>query len=180
MAKSNLIKLAKGSDKKEKVVKKPVEKKVKEVPLTPEQERDLKAKAKVDELLQGVDLTLKKPDEELLEMEAPEGSKDVEWLEEQLGILSDENARLKGELEVAKGDYGKLFAEFQKVKQGGQNEVMLVNPESDGAVKESVIKLFNEIQANHISMGRNFVIVPPAFLNRLIVFFPFLQDLKRF
>jgi len=29
-------------------------------------------------------------------------------------------------------------------------------------------------------MGKNFVIVPPAFLNRLIMFFPFLQDEKKF
>lgn len=175
MAKSNLIKMATGSNKKEKPVKKSVEKKVVEKPLTPAEERDLKAKAKVDELLQGVELTIKKEDD-LLEVENETVDKNIEWFEEQLTLLSDENTKLKGELEVAKGDYGKIFAELQK-KQGS---VVQSGGEVDTALKAKVIQLFTEIQANHISMGRNFVIVPAAFLNRLIMFFPFLQNEKRF
>jgi len=175
MAKKSLVSLAKGADKKEKPVKKPVEKKVKEVPLTPEQERDLKAKAKVDELLQGVELSIKKEDD-LLEVESEVVDKNIEWFEEQLTLLSDENTKLKGELDVAKGDYVKIFNELQK-KQGA---VAQSGGEVDTALKAKIVQLFNEIQQNHISMGRNFVIVPAAFLNRLIMFFPFLQNDKRF
>jgi hypothetical protein len=175
MAKQNLVKLAKGNagkttTAKPKTTKAPAKKA--EKPLTPAQERDLKAKQKVEELLQDVELTPKK-DEELLEVES-EPIKGVDWLEEQVTTLSDENTRLKGELTVAKRDYEKLFAEFQKVKTGG------VSVSDDSALKVNIIKLFNEIQANHMALGRNFVIVPPAFLNRLIMFFPFLNDEKKF
>jgi hypothetical protein len=93
-------------------------------------------------------------------------------------LLSDENTKLKSDLEVAKIDYGKLFTEFQKLRQG--KDIVLTNPDADSAIKTTLVKLFNEIQTNHLALGRNFVIVPPAFLNRLIMFFPFLQDEKRF
>jgi hypothetical protein len=180
MAKSNYAKLAKGGEKKEKVTKKPVEKKVKEVPLSPEQERDIKAKETVSKLLEGSEIFASPTDvnkEELLELSGEE-NKSVEWLEEQVTLLSDENTKLKSELEVAKIDYGKLFTEFQKLRQG--KDIVLTNPDADSAIKTTLVKLFNEIQTNHLALGRNFVIVPPAFLNRLIMFFPFLQDEKRF
>ncbi len=176
--KSNLVKLAKSdgeTKKKITTVKKAT--KVEKV-LTPEEERDLKAKQKVNELLKDVDLMPKKEGEELLELDEGKENKSVEWLEEQLVALSDANAKLKSELDVAKGDYTKLFAEFQKIKQGG--DVVLSNNDVDTPLKASIVKLFNEIQANHLALGRNFVIVPPAFLNRLIMFFPFLEGEKRF
>ena len=175
----SLIKLAKGGDKKEKTPKKPAEKKVKETPLTPEQERDLKAKQKVEELLQDVPLISNpKKDDELLELADSETAKNIEWFEEQLKALSSENSILKTELEVAKKDYTKLFTEFQKIKQG--KDVALETPNVDTALKAQIVKLFNEIQANHLALGKNFIIVPVAFLNRLIMFFPFLQDEKRY
>ena len=63
MAKAqNLVKLAKGGDKK---TKPPVDEK----PLSPLEERDKKAKQKVQELLDGFDLAPKK-DDELLEVES--------------------------------------------------------------------------------------------------------------
>lgn len=177
--KSNLVKLAKSSNeikKKTTAVKKTT--KVEKV-LTPEEERDLKAKQKVNELLKDVDLVPKKESDTLLELdEEAKEDKGIDWLEEQLTALSDENAKLKSELEVAKGDYSKLFAEFQKSKQTG--EVTLSNNDIDTPTKASLVKLFNEIQANHLALGRNFVIVPPAFLNRLVMFFPFLEGEKRF
>ena len=91
------MKLAKG--KKETTVKAPVIKKVEEViekVLSPEEERDLKTKAKVEELLDGVEMTLKTEEEkkeEILEIAPEPDSKDVNWLEEQVSKLSEENER---------------------------------------------------------------------------------------
>lgn len=92
--------------------------------------------------------------------------------------LTEENEKLKSEAALAKEDYSKLFIAFQQQR----NTVVLNdNPNgSDTALKAKVVQLFNEIQANHLSLGRNFIIVPQAFLNRLIVFFPFLEEQKRF
>ena len=178
--KNNLVKLAKG--KKETPAAPAVKEEVKapEKVLTPEEERDLKTKAKVDELLDGVKLTLepevKKDD--LLEVVEDDEPKGVEWLEEQMSRLIEENEKLKAEANLAKEDYQHLFAAFQQQK----NAVVLNdNPNaSDTLLKTKVVQLFNEIQANHLALGRNFIIVPVAFLNRLILFFPFLEDQKRF
>ncbi len=180
MAEKNLIRIAKGNGNGKKpavTAKKPAEKKVVEEKPTPAELRDKKAKEAVKNLLDGVDLTPPKKDEELIELESGPKS-GVEWLEEQMGRLSEENSALKSELELAKVDYSKMFDEYRKLKGGGG--VVLSNPDENSALKVGVIKLFNEIQANYLAMGKNFVIVPPAFLNRLIMFFPFLQDEKKF
>lgn len=178
--KDNLVKLAKG--KKETPVAPAVKKEEVKVPekvLTSEEERDLKTKAKVDELLDGIKLTpdTEEKKEDLLEVEEDE-PKGVEWLEEQMSRLTEENEKLKAEANLAKEDYSKLFGAFQQQK----NAVVLNdNPNgSDTLLKTKVVQLFNEIQANHLALGHNFVIVPVAFLNRLILFFPFLDDQKRF
>lgn len=175
MAKSNksLVNLAKG---KKPVVKK--EEKVIEKPLTPEEERDLKAKETVSRLLSGADLTPKDKKDELLEVE-PE-VRGSEWLQEQVSLLSSENVVLRNELDVAKDSYARIFAENQRIKSGA-------GIADDGVLKSQVIKLFHELQSNYINMGKdqytgdpNFRIIPGAFLNRLIQFFPFLQQEKRF
>jgi hypothetical protein len=179
--KDNLVKLAKG--KKETPVAPAVKEEVKvpEKVLTPEEERDLKTKAKVDELLDGVKLTLEpevKKDDLLEVVEDEDEPKGVEWLEEQMSRLTEENEKLKAEANLAKEDYSKLFIAFQQQKNG---VVLNDNPNaSDTLLKTKVVQLFNEIQANHLSLGHNFIIVPVAFLNRLILFFPFLEDQKRF
>ncbi len=182
--KDNLVKLAKGGKKetpKPPAVKKE-EVKVPEKVLTPEEERDLKAKAKVDELLDGIKLTpdTEEKKEELLEMDGGEDEepKGVEWLEEQLSRLTHENEKLKAEAELAKADYSKLFNAFQQQKNAVQ---LNDNPNGvDTLLKSKITQLFNELQANYLSLGRNFIIVPPAFMNRLILFFPFLEEHKRF
>jgi len=177
--KDNLVKLAKGG--KKVTPKSPAVKKEVNVPkkvLTPEEERDLKAKAKVDELLDGIKLTpdTEEKKEDLFEVE--DEPKGVEWLEEQMSRITEENEKLKAEANLAKEDYQHLFATLQQQK----NAVVLNdNPNaSDTPLKAKVIELFSEIQANHLSLGHNFVIVPVAFMNRLILFFPFLEDQKRF
>ena len=174
--KDDLIKLSKGDNKaKSPVVKKTVEKVI-EKKITPAEERDIKTKAKVAELLQDVNLEPKK-DDELLEINT-ESKGDVEWLGEQVSRLSEENERLRSEAALAKEDYSKILADFQKLKKG--DGIVLTNTIDDSALKTQITQLFGEIQANYLAMGRNFVIVPAAFLNRLILFFPFLGGEKKF
>ncbi len=185
MAKGNLMSLAKkGNEKKNdpKAKKNEEKKETKEVVvLSPEEERDLKAKEKVKELLKDVDLTPDKDkNDELIqvddEIDEPVG---VEWLEEQLTLLTEQNAALKAELELAKADYAKLFAEFQRIKNSGVV--------GDDKTKETVINLFNEIQAHYFQSGfhpttgaPNLILYPVAFMNRMIMFFPFLGQYKKF
>lgn len=179
---SNLVKLATGTKKtaQKEVVKK---EKVVEKILTPEEKRDLKAKETVKSLLTGVDLEIKdKSKEELLEIDTAPISDDKGdmWLQEQVSLLSSENVNLRNELDVAKDSYAKIFAENQHIKGNAGTT-------NDGEIKGQVIKLFHELQANYMNMGKdqytgepNFRIVPGSFLNRLILFFPFLQQEKRF
>lgn len=171
--------LAKGG-KKTPPAKKVAEKKV-EKPITPAEERDLKAKARVEELLACVQLTPEKK-EDLLELEPAEAPKEgAEWLEEQVTLLTEQNELLRSELSLAKQDYERIFVENQHIKTG----VGITS--NDGVVKANVIELFEEIQNNHITLGvdpttniGNFRIYCPGFLNRLITFFPFLEERKRY
>jgi hypothetical protein len=170
----DVIGIAKGSGAKRttrkpaarKTARKPAAKKPVENKLTAEQERDLKAKQKVEELLQDVDLSPKK--EELLELVEDEKQepKGVEWLEEQLEILVKRNKELE--------------AENQQLKESG------VVPNDE--VRDAVVRLFDELQGNYLKMGQhptipnrgNFTIFTPGFLTRMIKFFPFLNDYKKY
>ena len=183
MAKSTkqLVKLATGGAKKPAPVKK--EEVVPEVVLTKEEERDLKAKEVVKELLSDseVDLTLTpKPKDDLLEVEEQEPTGNDIWLQEQVAALTSENEVLRGELEVMRVDFQKMLNENQRIKSGA-------GVQNDGELKNGILTIFHEIQSNYLKNPGltpygtpNFVIVPPAFLNRLIVYFPFLQNEKRF
>lgn len=173
----NLMNLAKGG-KKTPPAKKVAVKKV-EKPISPAEERDIKAKARVEELLEGVQLTPEKK-EELLELE-PVQKEGAEWLEEQVTLLTEQNESLRSELALVKQDYELIFIENQHIKTG----VGITS--NEGAVKAKVIELFEEIQNNHIAAGvdpisniGNFRIYCPGFLNRLIAFFPFLAERKRY
>lgn len=175
MAKEGLMNLAKSSKKNEVIAKK-VEKKKVEKPISPEEERDIKARATVAELLQDVPLTLEKQ-EKLIEIDNNPSTEDVkskEWLEEQVELLGDSNKNLKAELELAKGDYQRIFADYQKLKQG--TNVGSV----EGQVAQNVARVFIELQSNYFQHGQNFIIHPVAFMNRLIMYFPFLQSEKRY
>ena len=185
---SKLINLATGTKKpvQKEVVKK---EKVVEKKLTPDEERDLKAKARVDELLNGAKLDIiSKPKEDLLEMdEAPEDAGNSEWLQEQVALLTSENELLKIENGNLKQNYQKILGENQQIKAGA-------GIQSDGDLKTGVMTIFHELQSNYIKMGfnqqprqemvlqgePNFRIHPAAFINRLIIFFPFLANEKRF
>ena len=183
MAQKDLINLAKSGKSttakkpvaKKATVKKPVEKK-----LTPEEERDLKAKETVEKLLEDSPIVNLEKKEELLEFDdtPAEEPKGVEWLEEQVTLLNEKNEALNAELTLAREDYKRLMFDVQQGRMG--------NVSNDGDVKKVVIQLFNELQENYITMGvdnqgmGNFRIYTPGFLNRMIKFFPFLEQVKRY
>ena len=181
MAKSNksLVNLALGGNKKATPAKKKevvVEKK-----LSPEEERDLKAKETVKNLLDGaeINLTPKPKEEDLLEVDETQ-VKSADWLQDQVALLTSENELLKGELAVAKGDYQRIFNENQRIKAGA-------GVQNDEELKKGVLTIFHEIQSQYMKNPGfrpdgipNFFILPVAFINRLIVFFPFLAKEKRF
>ena len=160
-----------------KTTRKPAAKKAapkKEPVLTAEQERDLKAKAKVEELLEDVQLTPKKEDDLLVLDETPETPepKGVEWLEEQLSLVTQDNERLKAENNV-------LAIENQQFREG--------TPVANNEVTVKVVELFDELQNNHLKMGShpqtgvgNFRIYCPGFLDRMQKFFPFLEQYKKY
>lgn len=139
-----------------------------ETPLTPEEERDLKAKQKVNELLSDVDLNPKK--EELIEMESEPQPKDVEWLSEQVTALTAENDVLKSELEIAKNDYAKLQSARPATISSASNDAAFV--------------LFKELQDNYLkypSQARNQTTVNVRYmLNRLCQLFPEFNKIKKF
>jgi hypothetical protein len=174
MGQKNLINLGKGKNKN--IEKKlPEEKKE----LSPEEERDLKAKQTVNELLQDVKLTPSKKDDDFFEMVDESNNKGSEWLSEQVTILTKENEILRQKIEISKEDYKRIFAESQEIK----TNLGIVD---DNVVKAKVIELFNELQNNYISMGinvmgvENFRVRFPAFLERMIMFFPFLKEKKKY
>lgn len=171
MAKKNLVGIAKSGTataKKpvaKKTARKPAAKKPAPKPVEPvlsaEELRDKKAKETVTELLQDVDLSLEKKDE-LLELdETPEAGdvQSVDWLQEQVGLQAQTIEGLRKELADAK----------------------VANPApATSDTDKSVVELFNELQENHNRMGPNFRVFFPAFLNRMIKFFPFLAEHKRY
>ena len=185
MAKKNYFNLAKKGDEKkpEPKAEKKEEKTVVEntVVLSPEEERDLKAKEKVKELLKDVDLNPDKKDETIeldedAEVDEPVG---VDWLEEQITLLTEQNSALKAELELTKADYSKIYIENQRLKNSGVV--------GDDKTREIVVNLFNEIQAHYFQSGfhpvtgaPNLILYPVAFMNRMIMFFPFLSQYKKF
>lgn len=151
-------------------------------PKSPEEERNLKAKQKVEELLQEIKLTPETKLDDLLEISdndkpIPITNKGNEWLSEQVSILTEENERLFKEAEQAKNDYRMIFEKLQSMKG---------EPQNNDNTKALVYRLFNEIQDNYISMynpatGKSgLVIAPVAFMNRLIMFFPFLESEKKY
>lgn len=85
----------------------------------------------------------------------------VEWLKEQVDILTNENQNLKNVLNQ-NGFYG------GNVDDG------------DSLVKEKVLELFIELNEHYHKMRENFIINPPNFIMRLIKFFPFLEPYRRF
>jgi hypothetical protein len=149
-------------------------------PKTPEEERDLKAKEKVGELLKDIKLTPTNEDD-LLEISMPSKNDEdgVKWLTDQVAVLSEENEKLRLDAEFYQENYQKILNENQQIKSGAG----IVD---DSTVKLKVLELFNELQNNYMSMGfspsgeSNFRVIFPAFLERMVVFFPFLGDKRKY
>lgn len=132
-------------------------------------ERALKAKETVNKLLDEVSLINKKEESKPQSTEIKKGT---EWLEEQLQILTEKNEVLEKEAVIAKDNYRKIFEDYQKLKQSKADET---SPE-----KQKVLQLFNELQDNYGRLGQNFRVYFPAFLNRMVMFFPFLSNHKKY
>jgi len=148
MKNNKLLSLAKG---------KPVKKIVKEKN-SPEKERELKAKQKVEELLQDVPLSNPKT----VKNEEPK-KVGLDWLEEEVGKLSEENEKLRADLANAKEDL---------LKRGGVNN-------DDDALQLAIIALFNRVQGNFFKIP-NLVLLAKPFMNEMIDFFPFLKNEKKY
>lgn len=157
MAKKNLAKIAKGKQK-----KKPSSKKI-----TPKE----KAKALADELV--------KEAEDLIDFDVskkPKKNKEsIEWLQEQVSILTDTNETLTKEVAEAKNNYKKIFDELQKTKN---------NPATFKGIQQNVIKLFVELQNNFLGFNKERTKWEMAkikvILIQMIQLFPFLQQTKKF
>lgn len=145
--------------------------------LTPDEERDLKAKQKVNELLSDVEFIPKTEEVVTPVVEAAVESKElnngVEWLEEQINLLTEENGQLKIDLNQAREDYGKLFEQYQN-KSGDSNDTTVQN----------VLILFNELQDNFIGNNPQRTqwtsVQISHILKQMLVLFPFTRNYQKF
>lgn len=101
------------------------------------------------------------------------------WLQEQVELLTAENEQLRADI-AQLNDY---YNSNPNESQNGSFELRGVHNETNAGV----INLFNEIQTNLMAMGineqtgkPNLFIAPINFLNRMVAFFPFLENEKRF
>jgi hypothetical protein len=178
---TNVTKLAKGGSTNKRRGRPPKKKEESTPPAPAEKTVDVKAKERVAELVEEV--TLIPPKEgELLELdETPQDVTDVEWLQEQLGKLSERNELLERENVQSKEDYKKIFEELQAVKSGTQGGPELI---PDSILKNNVSALFAELQNNYLGNNpqrqryTNASVV--HLLNKMLGMFPFLAELRRF
>ena len=170
--KSNLVGLAKGTKKTTAAPKKPTPKVV-EKPKTQEEVRDIKAKQKVEELLQSVELMPNKIVKEEAEV-IIKGGEGIEWLEEQLSLQTEQIEVLKTELAQAKDDYTRLYQNQNK----GSNSMLTET------TNQNILLLFNELQGN--LLGNNpektswETVSVRHILNQLMQLFPFTENYRRF
>jgi hypothetical protein len=142
-----------------------------------EEDRNIKAKQTVKKLLEGTSL-LPKDKEKTIETIPQVKKEGLEWLQDQLALLSSENENLRNELVVAKEDYGKIFEQIQKIKGGNSNEYL------DATINQNIILLFTDLQNN--LLGNNaqgvrweFTYIKPL-LNKMLLMFPFTANIKKF
>lgn len=146
-------------------------KKVEPVVETPES----KIEKRVQNLLGDFDVLSPKKEAEKLEQQKeqqetkPENKNDIEWLSDELDRSTQENNELKKEVILYKDELKRVM---------GENN--LDDNRSNQLIKRQVIELFSELQNNYLQMGTNLRINPPNFINRMIKFFPFLQEHKTF
>lgn len=141
---------------------------------------DTKAKQRVNQLIDDINLTTKEGDDELLELNE-DNVKNLEWLQDQVSKLSEENEKLKKEAEQAKNDYKKLHTQYQELSKGSGQSKDLV---PDSQLKNGVFDLFNEFQNNFIGNNPEKVryteIKLKHLMEKMIKRFPFLSEYRRF
>jgi hypothetical protein len=144
-----------------------------------EKDVDAKAKERVQNLLNDVNLTANNENVDTLELNE-ENVQNLEWLQEQIKNLSEENEKLKKEADEAKENYKKIYSEF-KDSQNKNNDNELI---PDSTIKNGAIDLFKEVQKNYLGQNPEKVRYTEIKLNHLlskmIKAFPFLKELKQF
>lgn len=179
--KSTVSKIVKRVDETKKNIQKPVEKKEVVVEETTENKN---IKETVSKLIEHVDLlkvnvVSNSFKGEMPVTSTPENNFDVivetkdstlAWYEEQLSEMHQK--------------YDEVVIEKQKLLELMDNRALGNSTYGvsryDDDLKRCVIQLYLEIQDNHLNWGRNFIINPPNFLERLIELFPFLNNYRKY
>lgn len=134
-------------------------------------DNSMKAKHKVDELFNDIKPPNDANQDVITNQPKQQNKEGVDWLEEQLIQLGEESKSLRKELDAANTKLSSL-----------NDSVFGYN----STVELGVIELFNELQLGYMSAGfnqhnqPNFYVNFPAFLNRMILFFPFLENHKKY
>jgi len=145
------------------------------------------AKERVEDLLKDVDLNPLKPkDDDLLEFEEDDGQpKSIEWLEEQVGKLGEENERLRVEAGEAKENYSKLYARYETLSAGGGDTGGIVEDHlvPDSLVKNGAMALFEEFQTEYLrhpaQTRQHTKISLVALMKKMLEALPFLEERRR-
>lgn len=151
-----------------------------------EKKIDVKAKEKVERLLEFVDIE----DTNIQQTKQMESGpkdigtadmSDIGWLQDQLQKLSEENESLKAETEEAKNNYKKLFESHDNRGDESSVGAQMI---PDSLIKTNVVNLFTDVQDNFQGRNRERTqyknIVPVPFMMKMLTMFPFLNEHKRF
>jgi len=173
----NLISIAKGKGKgaaKPKPVVKPKKEiKTETKPVSNEEIREIKAKERIDDLLKDVNLTpdsgtpVVSNDDETITHDAVVESKGDGWLEEQIGLLTEENEQLR--LKLSK------FSDMDVSEQqkGVINEQILKN----------ILSIYTDLQNNLLGNNPEQTVWATAsighLLNKFNTLFPFISKLGK-
>jgi len=116
-----------------------------------------KAKKKAEELLGDINYLSPQEKKDVEKRISSEEMGGVEWLSEQLDLLSTENEELKKHIETFKSSTDKKYVEL----------------------KNDVISFFIEFHTYHKKWGNRFKVDPPKFIEKLVKTFPFLEQHKK-
>lgn len=148
---------------------------------------DDETKERIDRLVDEIGVSTNKSDNDLLEISEESSNNikgDIEWLQEQLTKLSDENEKLKKEAIEAKESYKKIYSQYENVKKGSNGTTTTEKMVPDSELKNSIIELFFDIQNNFLGKNperrRYKQIIPVPFMNKMIKYFPFLSEHKKY
>ncbi|MFW5895687.1 MAG: hypothetical protein ACOCT9_02975 [archaeon] len=176
--KTNVTKLAKNSNSK----KSNTTKKVNENNNNSNNDIDVKAKERVNTLLDDVNLTLKDNESNVLELNK-NNIESLEWLQDQIKSLSEENEKLKNEKEEAKTNYKKLHSQYKELIDSGGDKKQEKELIPDSMLKNGITELFTEFQKNFLGQNpektRYSEIKLKHLMTKMVNKFPFLKEKKR-